>query len=86
MRRRAFLVVACRLLLSASAAEPQSPPRTARLGYLSLRSRSSYLDEAFRQGLRDLGYVEGQNISIEARWAGWNLDRLTALADELVRM
>ena len=42
--------------------------------------------EAFRQGLRDLGYVEGKNIAFEYRYAEGKLDRLPALADELVRL
>jgi putative ABC transport system substrate-binding protein len=41
--------------------------------------------EAFRQGLRDLGYVEGQSILLEVRWSEGHLDRLAGLAEELVR-
>ena len=43
-------------------------------------------DQAFQQGLLDLGYVEGQNIVIERRWAGGNPDRLPELAADLVRL
>ena len=59
-----------------------------RLGYLSNTSLagSAHLLEAFRQGLRDLGWVEGQNIVIEYRWAEGRSDRLPGLADELVRL
>ena len=63
----------------------QSPTRAARIGYLSLRQGPSNLDESFHQGLRELGYVEGQNLSIEYRWAAWKHDRLAALAEDLVR-
>src|SRR5262252_6346982 len=69
----------------AAEAEPQ-PGTTARLGYLSFRSGPSYLEEAFRQGLRKLGYVDGQNLSIEFRWADWKADRASALATELGRL
>ncbi len=48
-------------------------------------STSESLDRVFREGLRQLGYVEGQNIAIERRWAGRRLDRLPDLAAELVR-
>ena len=69
------------------AAETQSPAgKTARIGYLSSRSGPSHLEEAFRQGLRELGYVEGQNIVIEYRWADFKPDRASALAAELVRL
>ena len=46
----------------------------------------SFLVDALRQGLRELGYVEGQNIIIEQRVADWNQERLRAVATELVRM
>jgi putative ABC transport system substrate-binding protein len=67
-------------------AQPAGDAR--RLGYLSSTSLggSAHLLEAFRQGLRDLGWVEGQNIVIEYRWAEGRSDRLSGLADELVRL
>ena len=75
------------LLVVPLAAQAQPPTtKTARIGYLSFRSGPSFLDEAFRQGLRELGYVEGQNISIEYRWADWKPDRVPALAEEMVRL
>jgi putative ABC transport system substrate-binding protein len=70
--------------LKARGQPPSGKP--ARIGYLSLRSGPSYLDEAFQQGLRELGYVEGQNLSIEYRWADWKPERASALAIELVRL
>ena len=69
----------------AAQAQP-TPGKTARIGYLSFRSGPSYLDEAFRQGLRELGYFEGQNISVEYRWADFKPDRAATLAAELVRL
>jgi putative tryptophan/tyrosine transport system substrate-binding protein len=78
------------LLLSAflGTAAAQRPEKVPRVGYLVLGShdpiRQRYL-EAFRQGLHELGYVEGQNIAIEPRLAEGKHDRLPALAAGLVR-
>jgi putative ABC transport system substrate-binding protein len=75
------------LLAAPLAGQAQQPPgKTARIGYVALRSGPSFLEDAFRQGLHDLGYVEGHNITIEYRWANWQLDRVAALAAELVRL
>jgi putative tryptophan/tyrosine transport system substrate-binding protein len=62
------------------------PPRTARIGWLVSGSSDSYRFSlaAFREGLRALGYQEGQNLFIEYRWAEGQVDRLPALAAELV--
>jgi putative tryptophan/tyrosine transport system substrate-binding protein len=70
-------------------AEAQQPARkVARIGYLSASSASEALSrtEAFRQGLRELGYLEGENIAVEFLYANGNFDRLPALAAELVRL
>ena len=58
-----------------------------RIGYISGSSASSASQrrDAFRQGLRELGYVEGQNIAIEYRYAEGNLDRMPDLVDEMIR-
>jgi putative ABC transport system substrate-binding protein len=66
----------------------QQPPNVPRIGYLSgpSPSTSSNRREAFQQGLRELGYLEGKNIVIEWRWAHGKFDRLPALAAELVRL
>jgi putative ABC transport system substrate-binding protein len=63
-------------------------PKVPRIGYLGGVSLSANADrrEAFRQGLRELGYVEGKNINIEWQYAEGKLDRLPALAAELVRL
>ena len=57
------------------------------IGFLNLVSPDTYADRlrAFPQGLKDTGYVEGQNIAIEYRWAENQIDRLSTLAAELVR-
>ena len=79
------------LLLSAflGTAAAQPAGKVPRVGYLLAGSHSDpqrqRLLEAFRQGLRELGYVEGQNIAIESRWAEGKDDRLPALAADLVR-
>ena len=79
------------LLLSAflNTAAAQPPEKVPRVGYLLGGSHSDpqrqRLLEAFRQGLRELGYVEGQNIAIESRWAEGKDDRFPALAADLVR-
>jgi putative ABC transport system substrate-binding protein len=74
-------------LTNLSFAQPQ-PAKIPRIGYLSSGSPSTNPDfrEAFRQGLRDLGYVEGKNIMIEYRWAEGKFDRVPELATELVRL
>ncbi len=71
-----------------SVAQAQQPTKVPRIGYLTgatLSAMSARID-AFRQGLRELGYVEGKNIVIEWQTAEEKLDRLPALAAELVRL
>src|SRR5215467_5910714 len=67
-------------------AQAQQPTKIPRVGYLAIVSPSVNADriEAFRRGLRELGYVEGKNIVIEWRSARGESDRLAALAAELV--
>ncbi|TMA83684.1 MAG: ABC transporter substrate-binding protein [Deltaproteobacteria bacterium] len=89
MSRKIFVwLLATVLLTTAPPAEAQQPTKIPRIGYLSGVSLSSISDrtEAFRQGLRELTYVEGKNIAIEYRYAEGKLDRLRALAAELVRL
>ena len=82
------ILVAVILLAVAVLAEAQQPTKIPRIGFLSALSSSSMSarTEAFRQGLRDLGYVEGRNIVIEWRYAEEKADRLRELAAELVRL
>jgi putative tryptophan/tyrosine transport system substrate-binding protein len=69
----------------AYAQQPKKVPRIGRLGASSFSADSARI-ESFRQGLRDLGYVEGKNIIIEYRFAEGKLDRLPVLMAELVRL
>jgi putative ABC transport system substrate-binding protein len=64
----------------------QQPDKLPRLGWLKNLSATAPWYDGFREGLRDLGYVEGKNIVIEARLAEGNLDRLPELARELARL
>ena len=87
MRLKRFLVVLI-VLAVCSPAEAQRPTKNPRIGILSgsSPSTSSARREAFRQGLRELGYAEGKNIVIEWRSAEGKLDRLPAFAAELVHL
>ena len=67
-------------------ADAQQPGKAHRIGYISGRSGAGPLDEVFKTALRELGYVEGQNISITYRWAEEKMDRLPALAVDLVQL
>jgi len=87
MNRNVFGVALCTLLLALSSpAEPQQTKKVPRIGFLSAASLSPLAArvEAFRQGLRELGYVEGKNIVIEWRSSGGRLDHVSELAAELV--
>jgi putative tryptophan/tyrosine transport system substrate-binding protein len=81
-------VIAFVLVVTGAVAQAQQPAKIPRIGYLGATSRSvsSARIEAFRQGLRELGYVEGKNIVIEWRHHEGKVDRLPALAAELVRL
>jgi putative ABC transport system substrate-binding protein len=82
------ILVAMMLLAVGVTAQAQQPKKVPRIGFLIGSSPAAIAAriEAFRQGLRDLGYVEGKNIVIEWRYAEGKLDRLPALAAELVRL
>ncbi len=75
-------------LVLSVAVEAQQAKKVPRIGYLSASSaaEASVRTNAFRQGLRELGYVEGKNLVIEFRYAEGKFDRLPALATELVRL
>src|SRR5207253_11193652 len=87
--RLPFVVTITLIILAAAfTADAQQPKKVPRIGFLSgvFPSSISARVEAFRQGLRELGYVEGKNIVIEWRAAEGKPDRLAALAAELVRL
>ena len=89
MRKNGFGLMLGALLFALSlSAEAQQPTKIPRIGYLDAVSLSvnAARVEAFRQSLRKLGYVEGKNIFIEWRSADGKLDRLPALAAELVHL
>ena len=81
-------LLAAFLLTTVSLAQAQQSGKVPRIGFLVVSSPSaaSARVEAFQQGLRELGYVEGKNITIEYRYAEGKADRLPQLASELVRL
>jgi ABC-type uncharacterized transport system substrate-binding protein len=86
MNRNLWLLLTVLLLTSFNFAEGQQPTKISRIGYLhsGLAARPPASLEALRQGLRDLGYIEGQSITIEYRFAEFKPERLPELASELV--
>jgi putative tryptophan/tyrosine transport system substrate-binding protein len=86
--RRAFVGTVALGLLAAPLAEAQQVGKVSRIGLLgstSPKSHGAFVD-AFREGLRERGYVEGKNVIIEYRWAENDYGRLPALAADLVRL
>jgi putative ABC transport system substrate-binding protein len=85
--RRAFVAGSSALILAPLAAEAQQDKKAYRIGFL-WDSPAVFPDaiQAFRDGLRDLGYVEGKNLTIEYRWAEGKPARMRELAEELVRL
>jgi len=87
-RKITVLVLSALLLALCLPVQAQQPAKVARIGVLAALGPYDNADriEAFRQGLRELGYVEGKNIVIENRWAEGKVERLSDLAIELVRL
>jgi putative ABC transport system substrate-binding protein len=87
VNRRDFLNAAAALLAAPLAAEAQQAAKVFRIGYLSAPTRESVegILEAFLRALRELGWIDGQNVVIEYRWAEGDLARLPGLAEDLVR-
>jgi putative tryptophan/tyrosine transport system substrate-binding protein len=88
MKRIIGLALGSILLAVGLPAQAQQPTKVARIGYLSPGDPVSrtYRTEAFRQGLKELGYIEGKNIAIEYRFAEARSERLSELAQDLVRL
>jgi putative ABC transport system substrate-binding protein len=89
MTKKIILLALCSLLFApCSAAQAQQPKKVPRIGYLSANdpASESARAEAIRLALRALGYIEGQNIATEYRYAEGKIDRVPELAAELVRL
>jgi putative tryptophan/tyrosine transport system substrate-binding protein len=87
LQRIGLIILAASLALATLTVEAQQTAKVYRIGVLALGVASSTpLAEAFRQGLKEHGYVEGQNIALEYRYAGGEAGRLPALAADLVRL
>src|SRR6266481_10142765 len=87
MKRAAVpsILVAVVLLALGITAEAQQPKKIVQIGYLSPQSEPTAL-VAFKERLRELGWVEGKQVKFEYRYAGDQLDKLTNFATELVRL
>ena len=85
MRRRELITLLGGAVAWPLAARAQQPAKAARIGYLAFRSPIS-ADEAFLKGLAELGWIEGQNIVIERRFAAGDTEQLKGAAAELVRL
>jgi len=90
MKPKLFVsALAAVILISVSLARAQQPTKVPRIGWLEISSQNPEalrLIEKFRQGLRELGWVEGQNVAFEYRYAEGKTERLPGLAAELVRL
>ncbi|HKF74137.1 MAG TPA: ABC transporter substrate-binding protein [Stellaceae bacterium] len=88
MRRRDFVTLFCSAAAWPLAAAAQTSPKIPRVGFIggARPTETAHVFEAFRQGLRELGYVEGQTIMLEVRWAEGRLERIPELVAELVRL
>jgi putative ABC transport system substrate-binding protein len=87
VRRRQFIKTLAGSAVAWPLVARAQQPAMPMIGILSGRSLKSdgHLVEAFRQGLNDVGYIDGQNVAIEYRWADGQFDRLLELATDLVR-
>jgi len=87
-RAASAAALALAIVAASSVAYTQSPPKIPRVGYLGPVSpaEGAFRLQSFRQGLRELGYVEGQNIFVDYRWTEGRPDRVPALAAELVEL
>ena len=88
MKNLVYLLLIVASMVAGSVAQAQEPKKIHRIGYLSAwdRATESSRAEELRLALRQLGYIEGQNIAIEYRYAGGQRDRYPELAADLVRL
>jgi putative tryptophan/tyrosine transport system substrate-binding protein len=89
MGKKIFCVALCAMLSALNfPVQAQQPGKVPRIAYVSVRTASSQAQvlDAFRQGLHELGYVEGKNIIVDYRFADGKSDRLFAIVTELVRL
>jgi putative tryptophan/tyrosine transport system substrate-binding protein len=87
MTKHIILFAVCSILLvTCSVVDAQPAKKIPRIGYFSLSAGPSERDEAFKQELRELGWVDGHTVRIEYRWMAGKLDQLSIAAEELVRL
>jgi putative ABC transport system substrate-binding protein len=88
MKTISFLTLCAMLFALCGSVDAQQPKKVPRIGFLTAVPLSALAGrtDAFRQGLRELGYVEGKNILVELRSADGKSDRLHVLVDEFVRL
>jgi putative ABC transport system substrate-binding protein len=85
-KKTIYWVLTTVLLTSVTVATAQQPTNLPRIGYVATTSPDTPNNLAFRQGLRDLGYIEGKNIIVEDRYGGGKADRIPSLVAELVQL
>src|SRR5215475_10473375 len=85
MRRRDFIKVVAGSAVTWPLATRAQQPAMPVIGFLNTSSLDAYRVRAFHQGLKEGGFVEGENVAVEYRWADNQMDRLQTLAAELVR-
>src|SRR5215472_820621 len=80
------IAACCFLLATPLAAETQQNVKVWRIGYLSPAAGRNPIDEAFERSMKDLGYIEGQNVRLERRYLAGHMDQASSAATELVQL